>query len=363
MTTVEVPHALWRPWAGATWSGRSHDRPSPGRPFSADIGRTPLVDVTLHQDNGAHRVRLKLESCNPGGSIKDRTAYALIRSLERAGRLKPGAAIVESTSGNLGLALAALAQGRGYRFIAVVDPKTSVRTLAALESTGARIEPVSERDYTGGFLLSRLARVSQLLAADPTLVWTDQYSNPANPRIHFEQTGPEILRQNGGPPAAVFVAVSTGGTLAGVGRYFKTVAPSTMVIGVDLRGSLVFDRVPAPRLLTGIGSGQRSRHLRPEHYDGHCLISDAEAIIECHAVMQHAGVSLGGSSGAVLAACARYLKKTCPQSPVVCLCPDDGTKYVDTIYDDTWLDRHGIDVTSARIPGRLGHRYTLEAGQ
>lgn len=337
------------------------DAAAGGVPFAARIGGTPVmpVGVPLRRGGGGGRsvasVLLKLEAANPGGSIKARTAYALIRSLESNGRLRPGQRIVESTSGNLGLALAEIAQELGYGFVAVVDPKASRSTLDRLLSLGAEVELVSERDATGGFLLTRLARVRALLERDRGLAWTDQYRNPANPRVHFEQTGPEVLRQCG-RPAAVFVAVSTGGTLAGVGRYCKAVSPGTAVVGVDVHGSRVFGSVTSPRLLNGIGSSQPSAFLRTEHYDAVELVTDVEAIGACHAARDQLGLSLGGSSGAVLAACVRWLTRRAEaglppaDGPVVCLCPDDATKYAETIYNPAWLVRHRVPLSDLPRP-------------
>src|SRR5262245_27837850 len=177
--------------------------------------------VDLVVDGIARRVNLKLEGHNPGGSIKDRTALSLIESLEHRGALRPGSVVIDSTSGNLGVALAMIARARGYEFVAVVDPKTTDENLAKMSAMGAQLEHVRQPDETGGYLLSRLARVQELCASSHAFVWTDQYSNPANPAAHFRATGPEIYRDMDGQVDAVFVAVSTGGTLAGVGRYFK----------------------------------------------------------------------------------------------------------------------------------------------
>ena len=325
----------------------------PPVPFSSDIGRTPLVALDISVLGRERRVLLKLEGRNPGGSIKARTAYSLVRSVEVTGRLRPGGTIVESTSGNLGLAMASLARERGYGFIAVVDPNASPLAVATLQQLGARVEHVSERDDAGGYLLTRLSRVGKLLERRPELVWTDQYRNPANPRVHFEQTGPEILRATGGSLSAVFVAASTGGTLAGIGRYLKAVAPEVTVVGVDVPGSRVFQPVATTRLLNGIGSGQQSHFLRPSHYDGFRLVDEHRAIATCHALSVQVGMSLGGSSGAVLTACLDHLARTGETGPVVCLCPDDGTNYQETIYSADWLERHHV------VPGPFDHRVRL----
>src|SRR5438093_5024015 len=189
-----------------------------------------MLAVDLVIGGAARGVHLKLEGHNPGGSIKDRTALSLIESLERRGALRPGAIVIDSTSGNLGVALAMIARARGYEFVAVVDAKTTDENLAKMSAMGAQIDLVSQRDENGGYLLSRLARVRELCASSDAFVWTDQYSNPANPAAHFRSTGPEVYRDMDGRLDALFVAVSTGGTLAGVGRYFKTVRPPTRVV-------------------------------------------------------------------------------------------------------------------------------------
>src|SRR5207302_1979767 len=153
-------------------------------------------------------------------------------------------------------------------------PRTQPRHLEWMRELGAEVDMVSSPDATGGYLLSRLARVRELCASSSRFAWTNQYENPANPRAHYQETGPEILRQLGGRVDAIFVAVSTGGTLAGIGRYFRESSPSTRLIGVDARGSVVFGGPPGPRRLTGIGASRRSAFLVPGLYDGHLLVGD-----------------------------------------------------------------------------------------
>jgi N-(2-amino-2-carboxyethyl)-L-glutamate synthase len=313
------------------------------------VGDTPMRAVDLVIGGAARGVHLKLEGHNPGGSIKDRTALSLIESLERRGTLRPGATVIDSTSGNLGVALAMIARARGYEFVAVVDPKTTEENLAKMTGMGAHLERVSQPDETGGYLLSRLARVRELCASSDRFVWTDQYSNPANPHAHFRSTGPEIYRAMDGQVDAVFVAVSTGGTLAGVGRYFRTVSPRTRVVGVDARGSVVFGGPPAPRLLTGIGSSRRSSFLTPDLVDEHRLVGDASAFAFCRALDAATGIKVGGSSGAVLAGCAGYLAEHPEVQRVACICADRGENYLTSIFDDDWLSARGLAVGAADL--------------
>ncbi len=301
----------------------------------AGIGRTPLVDVALRVDGRWRRVGLKLESHNPAGSIKDRTAYSLIRSLERMGQIRPGDRLVESTSGNLGVALALIAGERGYTFTAVVDPKVDPLVVERMHDLGAEVIRADEVDHTGGYLLTRLRMVEQLVAEEG-MVWPNQYGNPANPAVHYHHTAPE-LRHQAPDLDAVFVATSTGGTLAGFGRYFRAVRPHVRVVGVDVPGSLVFGTVPSPRLLNGLGSSCVSQFLRADDYDDVAIVSDREAIAACHRVRGSVDIGLGGSSGAVVTACARYLAEHPEVQHAVCVCPDGSTNYASSIYASSWL--------------------------
>ncbi|HEX3961416.1 MAG TPA: pyridoxal-phosphate dependent enzyme [Trebonia sp.] len=302
---------------------------------------TPIVDIALKIESRWREVGLKLESHNPSGSIKYRTACGLVTALEASGQLGPGAHLVESTSGNLGVALAFLGQARGYRFTAVTDPKADPVMLQHIQSMGAVVVSVTEPDETGGYLLSRLAMVRRLLAEDRTSIWPNQYENPANPEIHYRETAPEICRQRPGIDA-VFIAASTGGTLAGIGRYLRSAASSVKVVGVDIRGSHVFGHPSGKRLITGIGSSRPSLFLRPGDYDDVVIVDDQEAVMACHYLQDNLGIGLGGSAGAVVAACARYLKAHPEVAQPVCVCPDGRANYVNTLYNHSWLSERGL---------------------
>jgi N-(2-amino-2-carboxyethyl)-L-glutamate synthase len=303
---------------------------------------TPIVDITLKIESRWRKVGLKLESHNPSGSIKYRTACGLITSLERSGRLGPGTHVVESTSGNLGVALAWLSQARDYRFTAVTDPKADPVIVEHIRSMGAAVITVTEPDEAGGYLLSRLEMIRRMLADDRALIWPNQYENPANPEIHYRQTAPEIRRQRPGMDA-VFIAASTGGTLAGIGRYLKSVFSSVKVVGVDISGSRVFGYPSGKRLITGIGSSRPSLFLRPGDYDDVVIVDDTEAVVTCHCLQDNLGIGLGGSAGAVVAACARYLKSHPEIAQPVCICPDGRANYLNTLYNHSWLAEHGMD--------------------
>jgi N-(2-amino-2-carboxyethyl)-L-glutamate synthase len=314
------------------------------------VGHTPLKPVCLTINGIVRQIHLKLEGTNPTGSAKDRTAYSLIQSLEAQGRLHQGSVVIESTSGNLGTALSFICQVKGYRFVAVIDSKTTRENIAKMQAFGAQIEMVEQPDENGGYLLSRLGRVREL-CQHSRYIWTDQYSNPANPYIHYRSTGPEIYYQMHGSVDAVFVAVSTGGTLAGIGRFFREVSPTTSIIGVDAHGSVIFGTPPAPRKLTGIGSSRLSSFLTRDLYNTHMLVTDEEAFACCRALWETIGIKVGGSSGAVLSACARYLKIYPKVKNVVCVCADQGDSYVNSIFNDDWITQQGLDLQSIKQEG------------
>lgn len=313
------------------------------------VGNTPLAQIALRIRGRRRIVHLKLESANPCGSLKDRTAQSLMDDLEQRGALERGSVLVESTSGNLGVALAWLARRRGYRFLAVIDPKATRENVTRLRRLGAQIELVDTPDDAGGYLLARIERVRQLCASSSAYVWPDQYHNPANPRAHEQGTGPELFQQLGGDLDAVFVAVSTGGTLAGLARFLRREIPCTRIIAVDACGSVALGGAPAPRLLTGIGASRASAFVSVGLYDERVLVHDAEAFAFCRALAREAGLTVGGSSGATLAACARVLAGDDDLERVVCLCADRGQSYASTIYSNRWLARHGIDLRTTGL--------------
>jgi 2,3-diaminopropionate biosynthesis protein SbnA len=307
-------------------------------------GNTPMIRVYFRVRDRWKLIWLKLEGYNSAGSLKDRTAAALIGDLETRGLLSPSSTIVESTSGNLGVALAYLCRAKGYGFVAVIDPKATSEICSRMKEFGAELDLVKEPDENGGYLLSRLRRIEDLCNRFPDYVWTNQYGNPANPLAHYLSTAPEIYSQASRNVEAVFVAVSTGGTLAGVGRYFRETSPRTKVIGVDASGSVVFGTPPGQRKLTGIGSSRKSEFLTPDLYDCHLLVTDQQAFSMCRR-MAELDIHVGGSSGATLVACVRYLAEHPEIDSAVCVCPDSGQSYLSTIFDDAWVIRNGFEVT------------------
>ncbi len=311
--------------------------------FRALLGPTPITPVTLNIGGRPRTIHLKLEGHNVAGSVKARTAYGLVRSLLEQGRLQPGGRLLESTSGNLGIALATLARYLGVSFTAVVDPLIAPECLHRLSELGADVVTVTERDASGGYLLSRLATVAELLEADDSYVWTNQYGSPENPAIHRELTGPELLGQLPRSPDAVFAAISTGGTFSGISQYFREHSPGTAMVAVDIEGSVAFRGSPGRRHLSGIGASRPSGFLDDSLVDHFAIAGIYESAHYCRLVLRTAGLHLGASAGAVVAGCVRYLTRHPETDLVVCLCADGGEKYAGTVYSDAWLRSIGLE--------------------
>lgn len=303
---------------------------------------TPVEAFDVRVEGRVRRILLKLEGESPWRSIKGRTAISLICSV--AHRITDGSRLVESTSGNLGVALAALAADLGLPFTAVVDDRLPDMMRRRMRAFGAELLPADGADGADR-LQSRLNTVARQCAEDPGVVWPNQYDNPMNPRVHEIWTGPELLAQ--APDAqALFVGVSTGGTLAGVSRAARAARPELKIVGVDVEGSRAFGGAAGVRILTGIGSGIPSRYLGDGVCDAVEVVSSLAGARQCRAWREATGLGLGGSSGAVLAAALGHLARHPELDRVLCLCPDLGENYADTIYDDAWALGHGLDAGS-----------------
>ncbi|MFF5531496.1 pyridoxal-phosphate dependent enzyme [Streptomyces cinerochromogenes] len=311
------------------------------------LAPTPVVRLGLEVAGTPRELWLKLEGYNPYGSIKGRTALALWRDV--ADRLERGAGLVESTSGNLGLALAALAAAHRVPFTAVVDPRTSAALLHDIRALGARVVTVDTPDGAGGYLLNRLARVRALLREQPGLVWTDQYHNPANPAAHATGTAPELHWQTCRRPMSVLVAVSTGGTLAGFRRYAAESGAGWELVGVDAAGSAALGGAVGPRLLSGLGSSRRSAFL-PDGHRPTVYVTPAEAVTVCLWLRDRTGIAVGASAGALVAAALRLFRTDPRRTGAACLCPDGADRYLDTVYSPAWRQAHGM-TGSDPLPG------------
>ncbi|MFF8789309.1 cysteine synthase family protein [Streptomyces sp. NPDC015125] len=352
------------PTAAASPGATPRTDPPTANPVLDHLGRAmadyPVTPVrTIHTEIAGIRrtITLKLEGHSPWSSVKGRTALSLIQSV--AGELTvPGATIVESTSGNLGLALSAICRELGLRFIAVVDRRQSPIIQQAIEANGGELDWVKTPDDATTHLQDRLARVRELVRDLPHAVWPNQYQNDANWRIHESWTAPEFDAQAGEKAQALFAGVSTGGTLAGLSRHFRRTRPGLRIVAVDVRGSTVFGGVPRPRALTGIGASRRSVFLDAASTDDVLLVDERQAVACCHTLRQDTGIAVGGSSGAVLVGCLEYLYRNPEVRHALCLCPDLGDHYGPTVYHPAWLDRMGLPAEADRLRHRTGAACT-----
>ncbi|MEV5374551.1 MULTISPECIES: 2,3-diaminopropionate biosynthesis protein SbnA [Streptomyces] len=296
---------------------------------------------------------LKVEGFNPAGSIKMKAAVGLLEDAEDRGLLAPGGHVIESSSGNLGIALSSVCAARGYRFTCVVDPNTSAHSIALMQAYGAEVVSVDQRDSNGGFLQSRIDYIHRRIAADPALVWPNQYANPANPRAHYERTAAAIVKQ-GLDIDYLFVGAGTTGTLMGCVAYFRENSPRTKVIAVDTVGSVTFGNPPGRRHIPGLGTSRRPEILDPERIEDieHvAMVPEIEAVHMCRLLAARRGIAAGGSTGSVLAAVERQREQIPPGAQVVAIAPDLGDRYLSTIYDDAWVEeRFGADALPLSLP-------------
>lgn len=302
----------------------------------ACIGSTPLVYLRRLFPQPGPQVIAKLELLNPGGSVKDRPARFIIEEGLRCGTIHAGTHLIESSSGNLGIALAMVAQVYGLAFTCVVDPAISPTNLRILQQLGAQIEMVDRPDDQGGYLKTRIRRVQELLTILPQSMWINQYANQLNWQAHYYGTGDEILRDLDGPIDCLVTAVSTTGTLLGIARRLRQSFPALHVIAVDATGSVIFGGPPGPRKIPGIGASRLPELLSLEDIDEVIYVSDREAVAGCRALVTHEGILAGGSSGSVIAALTRLLPSFPPSYRVLTILPDRGERYLDMVYDDTW---------------------------
>ena len=308
------------------------------------IGNTPLVKLNKVVQGivpDGVTVVAKVEYVNPGGSVKDRIAERMIDAAEKDGSLQPGGTIVEPTSGNTGVGLAMVAQQRGYKCIFVCPDKVSEDKRNVLKAYGAEVvvcptavDPEDPRSYYS---------VSDRLSTQPGAWKPDQYSNPNNPRSHYETTGPEIWDQTDGTITHFVAGVGTGGTISGTGRYLKEVSNGAVqVIGADPEGSVYSGGSGRPYLVEGVGEDFWPSAYDPEIADEIVAVSDKDSFDMTRRMAREEGLLIGGSCGMAVVAALRVAAKAEPGSLVVVLLPDSGRGYLSKVFNDDWLSTYGF---------------------
>lgn len=315
------------------------------------IGDTPLVRLTKF-DTGPCELYVKLESHNPGGSIKDRIALRMIEAAEQSGKLKPGGTIVEATAGNTGLGLALIAALKGYKVVLVVPDKMSREKVQHCKALGAEI--ISARSDVVKGDPEYYQDIAERVAQERQAFYINQFSNPANPKTHEDWTAPEIWEQMNHDVDAVVCGVGSGGTLTGIGRFFKSVSPKTKMILADPVGSILAPKVnegkevtPGSWLVEGIGEDFVPDILELDLTREAFAISDNESLDTVRDLVQREGILAGSSSGTLVAAALRYCRAQTQKKRVVTFICDRGDKYLSKVFSDPWVREQGFSDAKA----------------
>lgn len=305
---------------------------------------------------------LKCEGFNFAGSIKVKAASAMVEAAERAGILTPQSILVESSSGNLGVALSMIAADKGYQFVCVTDARASLSNRLLMEALGSQVHVLTEPDPVGGFLGARLNYVRDLCASDERYVWLNQYSNPNNWGAHYRSTAPAIARRF--PDLDVlFVGAGTTGTLMGCARYFKERRPYVQIVAVDAVGSVTFGGPPARRMIPGLGTSIRPDILDESYVDDVVRVEEVDTVQTCHRLAR-CGFLFGGSTGTGVSGALDWLDRNGSRDMIaVTIAPDLGERYLDTLYQTNWLRQlYGDDVLANPQQPSTGSRSVARSG-
>lgn len=281
----------------------------------------------------------KIESFNFAGSVKLKAALAMIDHYESAGELKPGKKVIESSSGNLGVALAMVCAARHYPFVCVTDPNAAPKNLALMKAYGAEVITVTDDGGDKGYVQQRIDVIQQMLNQDAALVWIDQYSNAANSQAHYQITAPAIHREV--PDLDyLFLGVGSSGTLMGCKRYFAEQNAKVKLIAVDPVGSVLFGGSASKRLIPGIGGSCIPKLLDTEAPDDVVSVDEYETILMSQEMVKQRGWLVGGSTATALAGVRKYADSINQGAKVMLLAADFGANYLETIYNPQWLEQH-----------------------
>lgn len=311
------------------------------------VGHTPIVELRGASREVRPNLYAKLEYMNPGGSVKDRVAFQIVEDYEADGTLQPGGTIVEATSGNTGMGLALAAAIKGYKTIFVMPDKMSEEKVRSLRAFGSRVvmcpTDVAPEDPRSYYEVAK-----RLVRETPGAVLANQYWNPSNPKAHYLTTGPEIWEQTGGEVDALVVAMGTGGTISGTGKYLKERKPSLKVIGVDPIGSVFYDyfrtgKLPPahPYVVEGFGEDFLPGTMNFDVVDEVVRVTDRECFVWTRRLVREEGMYAGGSSGAAVAGAHKWAARQDKALEVLVILPDGASKYLSKIFNDDWMREHG----------------------
>ncbi|MCZ6644613.1 MAG: cystathionine beta-synthase [SAR324 cluster bacterium] len=334
------------------------------------VGNTPLVRLNRINEGLKPLIAAKLEYTNPGGSVKDRIALAMVEEAERKGELKPGGTIIEGTSGNTGMGLALVGAVKGYNCIFTMPDKMSKEKIDTLRGMGAEVV-VTPTAVAHNDPRSYHAVAARLNREIPNSIFPNQYNNPQNPLAHFKSTGPEIWEQTEGKVTHVVIGVGTGGTITGVGRFLKQKNPDIKIVGVDPEGSIFTElfktgKTPEtwPYKVEGVGQDELPDNVDFSVIDDMILVGDKESFTVTRQLAVMEGMFAGGSSGLAVAAALRLGKRCKKSDYIVVLLPDSGERYLSKIFNDAWMKENQyldppVKVNTAQILSEKGERGGL----
>lgn len=286
--------------------------------------------------NEKFKLFLKLEGFNPAGSIKIKTAISLINGLASDKKFNSDVELIESSSGNLGVALAMICANRGYKFSCVIDPNAADENVQIMRALGTKIVLITQKDENGGYLHSRIKYIKDAVSTNANLIWLNQYGNPSNPKAHEETTAIEIYESFPNLDF-LFIGAGTTGTLMGCAKFFREKKHPAKIIAVDIHGSVTFGGPSGTRRIPGMGTSRVPEICDRSLIDDVVYVSESQSIAKCRWYASKFGLLLGGSSGSVLAGIEMYSDHIEANSTVVTISPDCGKKYLSTIYNDTWV--------------------------
>ncbi|MGC8517281.1 MAG: cysteine synthase A [Steroidobacteraceae bacterium] len=333
--------------------------------FVGAVGQTRLIRLRRVSEETGCQILGKAEFTNPGGSVKDRAARAIVLAAERSGALRPGGTVVEGTAGNTGIGLAHMCNARGYRCVIVMPDNQSPEKYALLEALGAEVHKVPVVPYSHPNQYQKVA--GRLAAQLPNAIWANQFDNTVNRQAHIDTTGPEIWEQTGGRIDAFTCAAGTGGTFAGVSHALKAKRTSVRCVLADPPGSSLYEYVRngtlkatgSGSITEGIGIGRVTANLQDAPIDGAVHIEDAETVRQVYQLLYAEGLFLGSTSGINVAAAVAVARDLGPGHTVVTMLCDGGAKYQSRLFNRAWLGQKGL--AAAASVGRGGEPVDLRA--